>query len=263
MRKPPSTKTFIWTDRIQLFASIIDWRPLSLRIQWTRLSPSLNRPHEKYGLASVIANAYSEKLASFPSPSAQRPKSFDNYIIFVNHLVSTLTRLEFKLDLKSKMNTQVPVQKLPYSQLVDWSNCFAQTHIESPPFEQFGEWSSSTAETLKNLELFPKTSWANRLNNPGRNHSQYGHADSRYAIDQLQATARYVFTQGKSSVMQPISTFKKENQSKSKTVEEFQKSATTLRRRTKRSSNLQGFKVSIWGRRPKSIYFWKMQKLVR
>ena len=85
-----------WTDWIQLFESVIDSRPLSTTEKMTHLQSLLTGQakslvkgygcngqcyhqaladlKKKYGKSSVIVNAYLEKLASFPSPSAQRPK---------------------------------------------------------------------------------------------------------------------------------------------------------------------------------------------
>ena len=74
--------------------------------------------------------------------------------------MNTFTRLEYEHDLKSTMNTQVAIQKLPYSQLVDWSEHCAQHQIESPSLEQFAEWLSLTAQTFENKNLFLEKSWA-------------------------------------------------------------------------------------------------------
>ena len=96
-----------------------------------------------------MVNAYFEKLASLQSPSAQRPKSFDIFSILLDNLVNTFTRLEYKHDLKSTMNTQVAIQKLPFSQLVDSSKNCPQHQIESPSLEQFAEWLSSRETVMK------------------------------------------------------------------------------------------------------------------
>ena len=95
--------------------------------------------------------------------------------------------------------------------------------------------------------------------NPGRHNSHYGHAHSRYAQNQPQVTSRYVSTQSRSSAMQPISS-SIENAVKIKDNVKFQKSATTVRRKTQRSSKWQRFKVFIRGWRPQSIYARKKTK---
>ena len=221
-----------WTDCIQLFESVIDSRPLSttekthLQSLLTEQAKSLVKGYgcngqcyhqalddlkKKYGKSSVIVNAYLEKLASFPSPSAQRPKSFDNFSIFINNLVNTFTRLEYEHDLKSTLNTQVAIQKLPYSQLVDWSKHCAQHQIESPSLEQFAEWLSLTAQTFENLEPFSRNKLGkNDSSNPRSNLSQYGNNQPRYDQNQIQGTSRYVSTQDKISDMQTTSKFNKE-----------------------------------------------------
>ena len=222
-----------WTDWIQLFESVIDSRPLSTTEKMTHLQSLLTGQakslvkgygcngqcyhqaladlKKKYGKSSVIVNAYLEKLASFPSPSAQRPKSFDNFSIFINDLVNTFTSLEYEHDLKSTMNTQVAIQKLPYSQLVDWSKHCAQHQIESPSLEQFAEWLSLTAQTFENLEPFSRNKLGrNDSSNPRSNRSQYGNNHPRYDQNQIQGTSRYVSTQDKISDMQTTSKFNKE-----------------------------------------------------
>ena len=165
---------------------------------------------KKSGKASVNVNAYLEKLAFFPISSAQRPKSFDNFRVFIIDLVNTFTRLEYEHDLKSTMNTQVAIHKLPYTQLVYWSKLSAQHQIESPSLEQFAEWLSLTAQTFKNLETF---SWnelgKNDSTNQRSNLSQYGNNHSRYDQNQIQGTSRYVSTQDKSSDMQTTVIFNK------------------------------------------------------
>ena len=96
-----------WTDWIQLFESVIDSKPLSTTEKMTHLKSLLTGQakslvkgygcngqcyhqaladlKQKFGKASVIVNAYLEKLASLASPSGQRPKSFDNFSIFINN----------------------------------------------------------------------------------------------------------------------------------------------------------------------------------
>ena len=182
-----------WKDWIPLFESVIDSRPLSTTEKMTHLQSlltgqakslvkgyccndqcyhqALTDLKKRYDNSSVIVNAYLEKLASFPSPSAQRPKSFDNFNSFINDLVNTFTRMEYEHDLKSTMNTQVAIQKLPYSQLVDWSKHSAQHQIESPSLKQFAECLSLTPQTFENLEPFSR----NKLGkNDSKNLSQYG-----------------------------------------------------------------------------------------
>ena len=112
-----------------------------------------------------------KNLLRFQARQPSDTKVFDNISIFINDLVNTFTRLEYKHDLKSTMNTQVAIQKLPYSQLVDWSKLCAQHQIESPSLEQFAEWLSLTAQAFENLEPFSR----NKLGkNDSTNFSQYG-----------------------------------------------------------------------------------------
>ena len=219
-----------WTDWIPLFESVIDSRPLSNTENIKHLQSILTGPakslvkgygcngkcyhqpladlKKKYGKASVILNAYLEKLVSYPSPSAQRPKSFDIFRFFINDLVNTFTRLEYKNDLKTTMNTQVAIQKLPYSQLVDWSKHCAQDQIESPSLEQFAERLSLTAQIFENLEPF----FRNKLGkNDPKNFSQCGNNHSRYDPNHIQGTSRYVSTQDKSSAMPTTSKFNREH----------------------------------------------------
>ena len=140
------------------------------------------------------------------------------------------------------MHTQVAIQKLPYSQLINGSKHCAQNQIESHSLQQFAEWLSLTDETFKNLEPLSQIQLS-KINstNPGRHNSHYGHAHSRYAQNHIQGTSRYVSTQSRSSAMQPISS-PIENAVEIEDNLKFQKSATTVRRRTERSSNGRGSK---------------------
>ena len=125
--------------------------------------------------------------------------------------MNTFTRLEYEHDLKSTMNTQVAIQKLLYSQLVDWSKHCAQHQIESPSLEQFAEWLSLTAQTFENLKPFSRNKLGeNDSPNPRSNLSQYGNNHPRYDQNQIQGTSRYVSTQDKISDMQTTSKFNKE-----------------------------------------------------
>ena len=122
--------------------------------------------------------------------------------------MNTFTHLEYEHHLKSTMNTQVAIQKLPYSQLVDWSKHCAQHQIESPSLEQFAEWLSLTAQTFEKLEPFSR----NKLSkNDSTNLSQYGNNHSRYDPNHIQGTSKFVSTQDKSSAMRTTSKFIEEH----------------------------------------------------
>ena len=117
--------------------------------------------------------------------------------------MNIFTRLEYEHDLKSTLNFQVAIQKLPYSQLVDWSKPCAQHQIESPSLEQFAEWLSLTAQTFENLEPFSRNKLGkNDSTIPRSTLSQYGNNHPRYDQNQIQGTSKYVSTQDKISNMQ-------------------------------------------------------------
>ena len=144
---------------------------------------------KKYGEVSFVVNAYLGKLASFQSPSAQKAEKFDNFFIFINDVLNDFTRLDYKHDLKSAINTQVALQKLSYSQLVDRSKHCEQNQIKSASLKQFVELFSLTADTFENFKPFFKNKLTkNGATIPGCNRSHYGHAQSRYAEYPLQGT---------------------------------------------------------------------------
>ena len=90
-----------------------------------------------------------------------RQKTFS---ILINDLVYTFTRLEYEHYLKSTMNTQVAIQKLPYNQLIDWSKHGAQNQMESSSLEQFAEWLFNCRNLRELRTLFPKQADQKRLN---------------------------------------------------------------------------------------------------
>ena len=106
------------------------------------------------------------------------------------------------------MTNQVATQKLPYSQLVDWSKHCVQYQIEYPSLEQFAEWLSLTAQTFENLQPYSR----NKLGkSDSTNLKQYGNNHSRYDPNHIQGTSRYLSTKDKSYGMRTTSKFNKEH----------------------------------------------------
>ena len=110
-----------------------------------------------------------------------------------------------------KINFQVAIQRLPYSQIVDWSKHCAHHQIESPSLEQFAEWLSLTAQTFENLKHFYQNKLSqNDSTNPRSNLLQYVNNHSRYDPNNIQGTSKYVSTLDKSSGVRTTSKFNKE-----------------------------------------------------
>ena len=169
--------------------------------------------------------------------------------------MNTFSRLEYKHDLRSTINTQVAIQKLPYSHQVDWSKHCAQHQIEFSSLEQFAKWLPLTAQTFKNFEPFSR----NKL---GKNYST--HNRGTILLDMIQITSKehQDMCPRKTRVPQcgQLRNLTKNivNTKASSRVPE----AATIRR-PKRSSNQQSFKVSVRGRQPQNIHVQKIQKHVR